>query len=101
MLFKQITASLALLAVLTGCSSTAAPEAPGSGKPSHGCKAEAVPGMLGKQATAERIERARQQTGAQRVRVLAPGDAVSMEHDPQRLNIEIDEAEVIQHIRCG
>jgi uncharacterized protein YceK len=96
MLFKQITVSLTLLAVLSGCSSTAAP-----GKPSQGCKAEAVPGMLGKQATAERIERARQQTGAQRVRVLAPGDALSMEHDPQRLNIEIDEAEVIQHIRCG
>jgi hypothetical protein len=101
MLFKQITASLALLAVLSGCSSTTAPEASRSGTPSHGCKAEAVPGMLGKQATVERIERARQQTGAQRVRVLAPGYARSMEHDPQRLNIEIDEAEVIQHIHCG
>ncbi|WP_439859451.1 I78 family peptidase inhibitor [Pseudomonas sp. MBLB4136] len=94
------TAFLALLALLGGCSSTATPSA-GSGVSDTSCRAEAVPGMLGKPATAARIERAREQTGARSVRVVAPGDMVTLEHDPQRLTIDIDEAEVIQRISCG
>ena len=91
-------ACLALLALLAGCSSPAKPSDPGG---DSSCRAEAVPGMLGKPATAKRVERAREQTGASSVRVLAPGDMRSLEYDPQRLNIEIDEAELIERIHCG
>lgn len=100
MLFRHIPASLALLALLTACSSVDKPEAPAQ-HPDTTCRAEAVPGLLGKLATAERVELAREQTGAKSVRVLAPGDAATMDYNPQRLNIEIDEAEVIQRITCG
>jgi hypothetical protein len=92
------TACLALLALLAGCSSTATPSAGGA---DTSCRAEAVPGMLGKPATAARVEQAREQTGAKSVRVVAPGDMVTLEHDPQRLTIDIDEAELIQRISCG
>ncbi|UTW06956.1 I78 family peptidase inhibitor [Pseudomonas benzenivorans] len=91
-------ACLALLVLLAGCSSPAKPSDPGG---DTSCRAEAVPGMLGKPATAERVERAREQTGAKSVRVLAPGDMTTLEHDPQRLTIHIDEAELIQRIHCG
>ncbi|MBS7661721.1 hypothetical protein I0D00_07140 [Pseudomonas lalucatii] len=95
-------AGLAALALLGACSTTATPGSEPRGAAAHsGCKAEAVPGMLGKPATAERVERAREQTGARSVRVLAPGDAVTLDYDSQRLNIEIDEAELIQRISCG
>ncbi|SFP89688.1 I78 family peptidase inhibitor [Pseudomonas borbori] len=96
MLFRHIPASLALLALLAACSSVDKPAAPDAT-----CRAEAVPGLLGKLATAERVEMAREQTGAKSVRVLAPGDAATMDYNPQRLNIEIDEAELIQRISCG
>lgn len=98
MLFRHIPASLALLALLAACSSVDKPAAP---HPDATCRAEAVPGLLGKLATAERVEMAREQTGAKSVRVLAPGDAATMDYNPQRLNIEIDEAELIQRISCG
>lgn len=103
MLCKRIPSSLALLAVLSGCSSvdTAETPAPQADNPNATCKAEAVPGLLGKPATAERVEQAREQTGARSVRVLAPGDAVTLDYDSQRLNIDIDEAELIQRISCG
>lgn len=103
MLCKQIPSSLALLAVLAGCSSLETPEAaaPQPAEPHAGCQAEALPGLLGKPATAERVEQARQQTGAKTVRVLAPGDAVTLDYDSQRLNIDIDEAELIQRVSCG
>ena len=103
MLCRQIPSSLALLAVLAGCSSLDTPEAaaPQTAAPHAGCQAEALPGLLGEPATAERVELARQQSGAQSVRVLAPGDAVTLDYDSQRLNIDIDEAELIQRISCG
>ncbi|NQD96306.1 hypothetical protein HP532_26970 [Pseudomonas sp. CrR25] len=101
--FTPVSASLALVTLLTACSSVDTHEAPSRSpdNASTGCKAEAVPGLLGKRATAERVEMAREQTGAKSVRVLAPGDMTTMDHNPQRLNIDIDEAELIQRISCG
>ena len=85
---------------LTACGSVDRP-AQQPENPAAGCQAEALPGLLGEPATAERVELARQQSGARSVRVLAPGDAVTLDYDSQRLNIDIDEAELIQRISCG
>lgn len=99
---QQLPCTLALLAVMAGCSSVDSAKTPAqSASRSGACNAEAVQGMLGKIATAEQVEQARQQAGAQSVRVLAPGDAVTLEYNAQRLNVDIDEAEVIQRINCG
>jgi len=35
------------------------------------------------------------------VRVIRPGMAVTMDYVPERLNIDIDAAEVISGVRCG
>lgn len=34
-------------------------------------------------------------------RVIRPGMAVTMDYSPSRLNIEIDDAEVISRVTCG
>jgi hypothetical protein len=99
---KRLPGTLALLAVLAGCSSVDGSKTPAPpANPNGACNAELVQGMLGQTATAEQVEQARQHAGARSVRILAPGDAVTLEYNSQRLNIDIDEAEAIQRISCG
>lgn len=90
---------LALLALLAGCSSQP-PTQPGADITGD-CTVEQVQGVLGQIASAERIQQAQQQANAKFLRVLAPGDAATLEYNPQRLNIHIDESEVIVRLACG
>jgi len=39
--------------------------------------------------------------GPQRIRVIRPGDMITMDHIPGRLNIELDETGVVRALRCG
>lgn len=39
--------------------------------------------------------------GPKRIRVIAPGDAVTMDYQPWRLNIETDADGIVQRLRCG
>jgi hypothetical protein len=39
--------------------------------------------------------------GPERIRVIRPGDAVTMDHAPTRLNIELDAADIVVQLRCG
>lgn len=94
--------SLALLAVLAGCSSVDTPEQAGQPANLDGrCNAEAVQNLLGQTVTRELVDQAQSQAGAQTTRVLSPGDAVTMDYNSQRLNIDIDEAESIVRLTCG
>ena len=36
-----------------------------------------------------------------KVRVLRPGDMATMDHRPDRLNIHLDEQDMIEELRCG
>ena len=38
---------------------------------------------------------------AEIVRPIYPGDLVTMDHRPERLNIELDEAGIVVALRCG
>jgi hypothetical protein len=39
--------------------------------------------------------------GPARIRVIRPGQAVTMDHVPSRLNIELDENDIVVRLRCG
>ncbi|MFP5423172.1 MAG: I78 family peptidase inhibitor [Gammaproteobacteria bacterium] len=99
MALRHALTSLSLLALLAGCSSQ--PPAQQAAEISGDCDVEQVHGVLGQTASAELIEQVQQQANAKTLRVLAPGDAATMDYNPQRLNIDIDESEVIIRLTCG
>lgn len=66
------------------------------------CDAEAArPAALGQPATPEVVEQARRDAGASLVRVLRPGQVVTMEFVAGRLDIDVDEGNTIVGLRCG
>ncbi len=118
---------LALLAALSACSAGNAPEDDGAEQeqaltaaqqaadsaatpPPNGtvdaappleCDATPVQGLVGQTLEEATAEQARVDTGAKSVRVLEPGQMVTMEFDGERLNIEVDAARKIIALRCG
>jgi len=68
---------------------------------SSSCNAEAAQSVVGKAATPELIEQARSQAGAKTVRVIKPGDVVTMEYLDTRLNINVDAGNVVTRLNCG
>ena len=56
---------------------------------------------LGPNMVAKVVEAARVSAGALMVRILRPGQMVTKEFDPERLNLEVDAAGRIIAARCG
>ncbi|WP_417660356.1 I78 family peptidase inhibitor [Pseudomonas sp.] len=103
-------AGLALIASLSACSSmdggssdtasdTAAAVA--SDRFKDKCNAEAVQDMLGQRVTPALSKQIKEKAGAKSVRVLGPTDPMTMDYKSSRLNIDTDEAEIIDRITCG
>jgi len=85
---------LLALAGLSACAS-------GERYPAPRCRAAGAQAELGKTVSEQVVDDARYAAGAMRTRVIRPGQAVTMDADPQRLNIEVDETGRIRRLRCG
>lgn len=80
---------------------TPAPEGAVAAPPVGNCDASQVQGLVGQTFTDTLLEQAKQDAGANAVRVLKPDQPVTMEFLGERLNIEVDEKDVISDVRCG
>lgn len=119
---SRSTVSLAalLLATLAACTTTepaasgdAGTPAPAASEPTAsapaapatpvqpGCNADAARSVVGQVATGEVVEQARSAAGAETARTLKPGQMVTMEFNPSRLNIDVDAGNTITNVRCG
>jgi hypothetical protein len=65
------------------------------------CTAEAANAWVGQAASDEVVEQARRAAHADVARVLRPGQVVTMEYREGRLNLDVDERNVIVRVRCG
>ncbi|ODP39479.1 I78 family peptidase inhibitor [Sphingomonas turrisvirgatae] len=65
------------------------------------CNADRVQPLVGREASPDVVERARTRSGARSVRMIKPGMAVTMDFRSDRLNLELDDANMIQAARCG
>jgi len=90
-------------ALLAGCSSADKPagSTETAAEQDARCNAESLQALVGKSQTSALVEQARQQAGAKTARVLHPQDAVTLEYNPQRLNIHVDDGLVIRSVNCG
>ena len=75
---------------------------PGSSPPlSAECDATKAQWSIGERASNELLERARVAAQAGTARFLRPNQAITMEYSSSRLNLELNEQDVVRGVRCG
>ena len=98
-------ASFALLAsiVLAACSSVQPdPDTPGRNAAAAGaCNAGPVAWAVGQQAEQDVMARVWRESGAGLIRPIGPGQVVTRDFRPDRVNVEIDANNTITRITCG
>jgi hypothetical protein len=65
------------------------------------CDVEAAEYVVGEPYSVELGEEAREAAGAARLRAIPPGMMVTLEFDPKRLQIELDEQNRVVRVSCG
>lgn len=88
--------TLALAAGLAACTTVEKAGTPAEG---GACNAAAAQPYVGKPASA--ADQARAASGAKAMRLIRPGQAVTMDYRPDRLNVELDASDSIVRIACG
>ncbi len=114
MTWKLITGSLAALAFVAGCASHApdisatdtASSAPGisasdTSSSEKTCNADSVENIVGQKFSPGLLDTARQRAQAKLARALRPTDVITMEYNPQRLNLRLDEQDIVISVNCS
>ena len=65
------------------------------------CDASSLQSQIGQKATQSVLEDLRTRSGATTARILRPGQLVTMEYNDTRLNLIVDDKDVMTAIRCG
>ena len=74
---------------------------PGPPPLAESCNAEAASWAMGHAVSDDIVERIRIETGSQSVRVIRPGQPVTMDYRGDRVNIKLNERDAIVGISCG
>jgi hypothetical protein len=77
------------------------PDAAVVAPPVGSCDASQVQGLVGQAFDPALVDQAKQDALAQQVRVLKPDTMTTMEFVGERLNLEVDEKNIISGVRCG
>lgn len=97
---KPVAAALTVL--LSACMTTPASTGSGPIPPSAAtCNAGPAAWAVGKQASADVVEHVRVDSHSQIVRMLRPGQMITMEFNPQRVDIRVDGGKIILAVSCG
>lgn len=95
---RSEAALLLVMVVLAGC-------APAGTRGEHPagrvCRDGPAQRYLGHAGGAGAVEGARRASGARSVRVVRPGEAVTMDVRPDRLTVTLDQHQVISRLSCG
>ncbi len=97
----RTVAALSLLAALAACTTTNLPVQPALPTDPGICNADRVGPIPGHHISPELEQRAQQLSGAQEVRVLRPGQAITREYRSERLNLQLNSFDVVVRAYCG
>ena len=84
-----------------GTSPPTQPPAPGPPPAAGTCVADQAQWAIGRAASATLLERARVDSTASIARFIRPNEAITMEFSPARLNLYLDEHDVVRGVVCG
>jgi uncharacterized lipoprotein YajG len=99
--------AIAGAALLAGCAASSSPasapaQAPAArAEPVYQCNADGARFAVGQPLTPQLEAAARVRAGAGIVRALKPGEAVTMELNGGRLNLDVDARNRVTDVRCG
>ncbi|AJY49512.1 MULTISPECIES: I78 family peptidase inhibitor [Halomonadaceae] len=65
------------------------------------CDLEAIQYAIGEPFDEAMGSQLQSESSTRQARVLRPGEAATMDHRPDRLNIHLDDQDVIEELRCG
>lgn len=65
------------------------------------CDLDAIQPAIGEPFDEAKLSQLQSDSGARQVRVLRPGEAATMDHRPDRLNVHLDDQDRIEDLRCG
>lgn len=65
------------------------------------CDLDAIQYAIGEQFDEANVPQLQSDSSARQVRILRPGDMATMDYHPDRLNIHLDDQDVIDELRCG
>ena len=98
---RMIAAALLGLATIA-CATTLSDVEPGqAGDGSGSCSAQRPSGLVGRAATQALGAEALRLSNARALRWIRPGDAVTMDYRPDRLNIHLDAQGRVDRFACG
>ena len=72
-----------------------------SNQQADACDLDAIQYAIGESFEEAMTSQLQDDSGAQQVRVLRPGDAATMDHRSDRLNIHLDDQDNVEALRCG
>lgn len=65
------------------------------------CDADPAQTLLGQTVSSDIEARAKELSGSKTVRTLRPDNVITMEYNPQRINLRVDEQDAITSVGCG
>lgn len=101
MLTARVSSGLILAMLATACAPSSVPETMPPEAGAGPCNAEAAVDLTGELASQERAAEAMRLTGAREFRWIPLDSAVTMDYRPARLNVELDQNNVMRTFRCG
>lgn len=96
-------AAMAAFAILVGCAGRhpRAPSTAAPGSDAAACRLDLLKVLEGRPGSAVLAAQALQLSGARTVRWMHPGDMVTMDLQPDRLNIKLTKSNIVKSFACG